>query len=291
VYIGAFKEHASPEQMLELEMLLNWQVENRGIARLPEAEVRYEVMGNRMSGDMNTALGNCILMCLMVRQFCAERNIRFRLLDNGDDATVIVEEEDVKRFMAEVKPWFLRLGFTMKVEEPVRVLEQVEFCQTHPVLIGDHYRMVRNPLTALSKDTTWKTPCLSRQGAIMEKAARNWLGAVGECGMSLCSGVPIMQAFYAHLIGAGLKSKRAVQGFGDGQSGFERMATGLRRGPRPVTAATRHSFWLAFGILPDVQVCLERVVGTLGVYQFDRRRIETDSLNLTVVPLLELNRL
>jgi hypothetical protein len=291
VYIGAFKEHASPEQRLELKTLLNWQVENRGIARLPEAEVRYKVVGNRMSGDMNTALGNCILMCLMVRQFCNERSIKFRLLDNGDDATVIVEEEDVERYMAEVKPWFLKLGFTMKVEEPVRVLEQVEFCQTHPVLIGGHYRMVRNPLTALSKDTTWKTPCLTRQGAIQETAARKWLGAVGECGMSLCSGVPIMQAFYTHLINAGLKSKRAVQGFGDGQSGFERMAVGLRRGPSPVTAATRHSFWLAFGILPDVQVCLERAVGALGVYQFDRRRIECDSLNLTVVPLLELNRL
>jgi hypothetical protein len=290
VYLGAYKAHTSQRQLQELEELLQYQVENRGVSRLPEANVRYEVQGNRMSGDMNTALGNCILMCLMVRQYCSERSIKFRLLDNGDDATVIVEECDAERYLAEVKPWFLKMGFTMKVEAPVRILEQVEFCQTHPVLVDGHYRMVRNPTTALSKDTTWKTPAFTRHGAIDERAARAWLRAVGQCGMSLCSGIPVMQAFYSHLIEAGVTSKK-VQGHGDGQSGFERMAMGLRRGPRPVTAATRHSFWLAFGILPDVQVCLEKAVGALGRYQFDRRRIEVDSLNPIVIPLLELNRL
>jgi len=286
VYLGAYS-HLSQEELSTLRELLSWQIHNKGYVRLPEADIKYQVEGNRMSGDMNTALGNCLLMCLMVRQYCQERQIQFRLLDNGDDATVFMEEEDLPRFLAEVKPWFLCKGFTMKVEDPVDKLELVEFCQTHPVNVGGTYRMVRNPIVALSKDTTWKTPCFQCDGKVSERAARTWLRAVGECGMSLCSGVPVMQAFYANLIACGPLGKRSnAQGFGDGQSGFERMACGLSRGPTPVTSDTRVSFWLAFGITPDVQVCLERGYAAAGSPHFDRPRIEVDSLNKLSIPVV-----
>jgi len=290
VYLGAYS-HLSQEELGRFRELLSWQVKNRGFVHLPEAEIEYKVEGNRMSGDMNTALGNCLLMCLMVRQYCQERQIRFRLLDNGDDATVFMEAEDLPKFLADVKPWFLRKGFTMKVEEPVDKLELMEFCQTHAVCVGGRfkhrYRMVRNPLVALSKDTTWKTPCFESSGSVSQRASRTWLQAVGECGMSLCAGIPVMQAFYSSLIRCGPGGKRSqAQGFGDGQSGFERMAAGLCRGPEPVASSTRVSFWLAFGITPDVQVCLERGFAAAGVPQFGRHRIEVDSLNKLSIPLV-----
>lgn len=284
IYRGAYS-NCSPEEKALLNNLLRWQVENRGVARLPEAVVKYKVNGNRMSGDMNTALGNCLLMCLMVRQYCQERHIRFRLLDNGDDATVIINECDLDKFLGDVKPWFLRLGFTMKVEEPVRIIEQIEFCQTHPVRVGGSYRMVRNPLVALSKDMMWKAPDVST-GYVVPASARAWLNAVGECGLSLCSGVPVMQAFYESHIRAGVGRKtRKPQGFGDGESGFERMSLGLRRGPSAVTAETRVSFWLAFGITPDVQCVLESGYHAARGPEFDRRRIEVDSLNKLEIPI------
>jgi hypothetical protein len=286
VYLGAYS-HLSQEDIATLRELLSWQVKNRGFVRLPEADLEYKVEGNRMSGDMNTALGNCLLMCLMVRQYCQERQIQFRLLDNGDDATVFMEADDLPKFLADVKPWFLRKGFTMKVEEPVDKLEQVEFCQTHPVCVDGKYRMVRSPFVALSKDTMWKTPAFEANGSICVKAGRTWLLAVGECGLSLCSGVPVMQSFYSSLVRCAPPGRKSrVQGFGDGQSGFERMAYGLCRGPKPVTSSTRHSFWLAFGITPDVQVCLERGYAAAGVPKFGRHRIEVDSLNKLSIPVV-----
>jgi len=285
VYIGAYSS-CTRDEKTTLRQLLEWQVHNEGRAHLPEADLKYKIEGNRMSGDMNTALGNCLLMCLMVRQYCQERAIQFRLFDNGDDATVIVEEEDVARFMADVKPWFLKMGFTMKVESPVDILEQVEFCQTHPVLVAGDYRMVRNPLVALSKDTTWKTPALVH-GVVCSKSASTWLNAVGACGMSLCGGVPIMQEFYTYLLRHPRRTRKA-QGFGDGESGFERMARGMCRLPSHITPETRRSFWLAFGVMPDAQIAYERLIRALEVQQFCRRRIEVDSLNRIVIPVQPL---
>jgi hypothetical protein len=285
VYLGAYS-NCSAEELSSLKQLLEWQVHNEGRARLPEASLKYKVDGNRMSGDMNTALGNCLLMCLMVRQYCMERAIQFRLFDNGDDATVIIEEEDVSRFQAEVKPWFLKMGFTMKVEAPVDILEQVEFCQTHPVLIAGEYRMVRNPLVAMSKDTTWKAPALV-DGVVCSKSASTWLNAVGECGMSLCGGVPIMQEFYSYLLRHPRRT-RAAQGFGSGESGFERMARGMCRRPSHISPEARRSFWLAFGVLPDAQVAIEGLIRALAVQQPCRRRIVADCLNRIEIPVQPL---
>lgn len=280
VYRALFATASKAEREL-LSELLEWQVDNIGVARLPEAVVWYKVRGNRMSGDMNTALGNCLLMCLMVRQYCQESSIAFRLMDNGDDATVFMERSNLDVFMEGVKPWFLKMGFTMKVEEPVDVLERVEFCQTHPVCIDGRYRMVRDPLVALSKDTLWKTPGLTG-GLVDHTGACNWLHAVGECGGALCSGVPVMQEFYRYL--ANHKHSGNAQGFGDGESGFERMAQGMCRQPIAVSAEARYSFWLAFGLLPDLQESLERTINALEAQPRCRQRIVADHLNQVYLP-------
>lgn len=50
----------------ELAELLGWQLTNKGFARTTDGLIKYEVKGCRMSGDMNTALGNCMIMCALV---------------------------------------------------------------------------------------------------------------------------------------------------------------------------------------------------------------------------------
>lgn len=283
VYLNTYAKTLTPTDFKELKQLLSWQVSNRGFVHLPEAEITYEVQGNRMSGDMNTALGNCLLMCLMVKAYCDEKSIKFRLLDNGDDATVIFSRKDEGKFLDGIKGWFLKMGFTMKVEDPVYHLEGIEFCQTHPVLVGLNYRMVRNPLVALSKDCLWKAPAFIGD-AIDPVAAANWLHAVGECGGSLTSGVPVMESFYAHL--RQYHSRGKAQGFGQGESGFERMARGMCRSPQAIGPEHRVSFWLAFGILPDTQEYLESQFNNAELMDLRRHRIKNDNLNHNA--LLEL---
>lgn len=237
----------------ELAGLLEWQIDNVGTAYLPEATVKYKVRGCRMSGDMNTALGNCLLMCAMVWTYARSKGITVELMNNGDDCQVIMEKENLPTFSDGLKEWFLELGFTMKVEEPREVLEQMEFCQTRPVCVDGTWVMCRNPSVAISKDTTWKTPTSSEQ----PDHYREWMAGVGECGLSLSGGMPIMQEFYASLIRNGLSSAKNRGGPKDVASGFAAMARGMSRAYQPVAATTRYSFWLAWGIVPDSQEAAE----------------------------------
>lgn len=245
-------------QSKELRKLLKWQVYNRGIARVPEGVVRYSVDGCRMSGDMNTALGNCLLMCALVWEFCRERGVRARLLNNGDDCTLICESADEPKLRRGLEEWFLEFGFTMKVEPTVYRIQEIEFCQTHPICVDGDWVMVRDPRVALAKDLM----CLHPDTANPIPAYHAWAAAVGNCGMSICGGVPIMQEHYRRMMNLG-RANRRVQGFGSMSTGFEYLAKGMAREYRAITPETRAQFYWAFGILPDLQIALEEEIGSM----------------------------
>jgi hypothetical protein len=128
----------------------------------------------------------------------------------------------------------------------------------------------------MAKDALWKQPNFV-EGGMKLHGHKSWLHAVGSCGASLCSGVPVMQDFYTYFLSHGRDTKR-VQGFGCGQSGFEWMERGMCRNHAPVDADARVSFWLAFGITPDEQTALETHIHGLSL-QSNRPGIEVDSFN------------
>lgn len=244
VYVRSFYPQFRPK----LKKLLGWQLRNRGFARARDGTVKYEVSGCRMSGDMNTGLGNCLLMSAMVWQYCQEVGIEPVLANNGDDCVVFLEEEHVTRFQTGLKEWFLQMGFTMKIEAPVRWFEEIEFCQSHPVRSGDGWVMCRDHLRAIAKD------CVTVLPVKTERDAQRWLAAIGQCGGALADGVPVFAAFYTRL--------RSLGGVGDWkhpalETGMARMARGLGNVGRPVTDTQRVSYWKAFGCLPSHQVELE----------------------------------
>jgi len=237
------------EDAKQLAKFLECQLVNKGFASTPDGTFRYTREGTRASGDMNTALGNCLIMCAMVHAFMATGHVsKWRLINNGDDCVVIVEEEDLPAF-EHLDRFFNVLGFIMTVEEPVRVLEQVEFCQTHPVYDGCKWRMVRNVRTAVSKDSTM----LSGFKSDKEWAAYRYVVAQG--GLALCSGMPMMQQYYLTL-GRG-SSAGKIQDHRILESGFMQMAKGLESKVAPITDEARVSFWRAFGITPSEQCAWE----------------------------------
>ena len=136
----------------KLKRLLMWQIRNKGKAYTQDGELSYEILGTRSSGDLNTALGNCYLMCAMIWSLAHSLSIKIQLANNGDDCVVVMEREDVECFVHAVPEFFSRLGFRMKIEQPVDCFECIEFCQTNPVFNGASYTMVRNPRTCLVKD-------------------------------------------------------------------------------------------------------------------------------------------
>jgi hypothetical protein len=258
-------EHAlynSMYQSPELRELLAWQAHNQGRGRCTDGMVKYEVEGCRMSGDMNTALGNCLIMCAMVHAYKSEKNIPCHFINNGDDCVVIMESRYGPRFRAGLEEWFLQLGFSMTVEDPVYELEQVDFCQCRPVWTPEGYLMVRNLHRALSKDSMSLIDISTKGG--FEK----WLHATGSCGLSLTGGIPVWQEMYDLYKRSGRAGKVADHPQFD--SGFYRLAHGMNRHSSCVHPRTRVSFWQAFGVTPDDQEVAEAHFRALGTLEWQR---------------------
>lgn len=232
----------------ELAELLTWQLRNKGVGFADGQKIKYEVDGCRMSGDINTSLGNCIIMSSIVLAYFTEHGVDARLANNGDDCVVFCDRKTLPRLDG-IDEWFSEFGFVLTREAVVDEFERVEFCQAQPVLTSTGWRMVRNPFTATSKDMvsllSWNT----------EIEFDRWRGAIGSCGLSLTIGVPYWEAFYRRL--GGSIDERSVEAIRD--SGLGYMAKGVV-GDSRIGPETRYSFWRAFGLLPDEQMALESIV-------------------------------
>jgi hypothetical protein len=259
--------------------LLKMQLVNRGVAYARDGIAKYQVEGCRMSGDMNTSSGNCLLMCAMVWTYCQDHGItKFRLANNGDDCVVIIESNELRK-LDNVGTWFLEMGFKMKVEKPVYELEQIEFCQTQPVRTVNGVVMTRNPKTCFAKDLTANCPINQR------KVREAWYGCMRTGGLAISCGVPVHSSFYTMFPHSDVRLKgtemEALLG-----SGLQRSARGLKDADNTITDQARYSYWLAFGILPDEQIALEQWFSGINLGEF---LIEVDSP--MAEPVLPLNDL
>jgi len=228
----------------ELHKLLSWQLVNRGYLRTLDGVVKYSAEGGRASGDMNTGLGNVLLMCAMMHAFLSEMTSKFRLLNNGDDCVVMVEKEEAERVMSRAVTWFKKLGFTMKVEGYTDLFEHIDFCQARPVFDGVSYIMVRDPRATLDKDMLSVKPILG------ETHWKRQITAIAECGLSLAGNMPVLCAFY-DMMDLKQEVTRVYE------CGMENLSRGMKGGRRAPTAACRDSFYAAFGVTPDEQRALE----------------------------------
>jgi len=240
----------------ELRKLLSWQLETKGFGRLPDGDVRYFVRGKRMSGDMNTAVGNIILMTAMVWSFfkqyrnAAGERVKHTGGNNGDDHVLMVERCEAARIMEVMPAWFLRMGFTLVVEGSTTLFEEIEFCRSHPVLVDGEYRMVRGVVDTLSKDLVTTQPVQNSKAWLRRRRA------IGECGLALTSGVPVFQEFYSCL----LRGTEAVEAVGSQPvTGMVMLAKGMMARHHEPTDDCRVSFWKAYGIDPHHQTLLEEV--------------------------------
>jgi len=238
----------------KLKKLLSYQINNSGRGRCADGDLKFKIDGIRFSGDMNTALGNCTIMCACIWTWAKKVGVTIELSNNGDDCVVFMERVDEVRFRVGLSEWFATKGFRMDVEPTVDVFESVEFCQSKPVYNGKEYVMCRSLPTVLVKDSM----CLVQIENV--KCFKLWTAAVGMCGGSLSTGVPVMQSFYRayRRAGRGAKpSKGYIASIYKNTGQFERMGK-LSYGVREIEARARLSFWIAHGITPDVQEELER---------------------------------
>lgn len=117
--------------------------------------LRYKTDGV-MSGDITTALGNCVgatsILIAMIE--CLEkvlgRKLVVYILDDGDDFVIMGEEEDVAIVRRMIEFWFYMHGHELKVEEDVREFCQVQFCRHRPVWTARGWDLIPDPKRAIS---------------------------------------------------------------------------------------------------------------------------------------------
>lgn len=212
-------------------------------------------MNSRKSGEHNTGLGNSVITVFMVIKWCRDKNVDFRLHNNGDDWFVILESKTLSWFLDGALDYFSTNGYSMVLEEPVYEFEQIEFCQTKPVMGPLGYVMVRDPRKALVKD-------LQTYRVRTVKEHRRWAASVAECGLAMSSGIPVMQSFYRYFHRTALGSR---SGSYMNEFGRKTLSRGMCYRYTPVSDDSRYSFYLAFDIDPETQVALEQYFESVDV--------------------------
>lgn len=254
---GVYLRAAEHNERTRLGKLLSWQINNRCFGRTTDGKVVYETSGKRMSGDMNTAMGNVAIMCGLCWSWIRRCGIKVRLINNGDDCVFIMESWDVANFTRGLRQWFLDMGFALDVGQPVAVIEQIEFCQSQPVWNGERWNLVRAPNPAIGKDTT-SILQLQSTGAYF-----GWMKSVGIGGEHLAGDMPIYSALYESYQKAGKDYRELVDP--TQFSGFDQLAMLAREHGNaskfaPPSDEARVSFWLAFDVTPYEQEVIEQLI-------------------------------
>lgn len=262
-----------------LAKLLKLQLHNRGVAYCSDGMVKFQVSGTRCSGDLNTSLGNCILMCALIYAFCLEQSITAELANNGDDCVVIMESYDLIKFVNNISDFFYEAGFRLTVEEPVYILEQIEFCQSHPVNING-WIMIRNVRTCLKKDPMCLIPVQNNN------VWKKWLGAVGECGRALVPGCPVLHSFYTTFYRSGVRSSIGFKRHVFKNTSNEERSKGLIDEIRNITPESRYSFYLAFNISPAYQIELEKYFDRMIIGDLDQALVKDGLAENTPLPFI-----
>lgn len=254
VYYRCFRSTARDK----LRWLLAMQLFTKFTGRTADGYVKFTKPGGRCSGDMNTALGNVLLMCLMMADYLLTIGLtKFELYDDGDDSVLIIEERDLALVEATYFEHFFQLGFQLRLDGVVRVFEQIEFCKTHPVFDGQKWVMIRDPRVAIAKD------CISTLPHADEAVIRGWMAAVADCGEAIAGSFPVWDAFYS-LLRREAKGVKALK-LPDLESGMQINSRGMKRRFGTPTPDARVSFWRAFGWEPAKQVAYECMFDSMSL--------------------------
>lgn len=264
-----------------LHRLLQEQLYNRCRVKCDDGSFSYSVRGTLSSGQPNTSLVGVTVVVSILKGLFDTLPYKVRLVNCGDDCVLICEVRHAHNLRSLLSSWFMK--FNMYIELSTKLtqhIEQIEFCQTRPIKVGDGYRMVRDPYKGIIKDTT----CVDMLDRPV--LCSKWLNAVGRGGLATHGGIPIFQDFYKMYLRSSQfmldekLSKRQRRSLSDrkeirslAKSSMKYWGKGMCKQYSEISDETRVSFSIAFGYTPDVQVQLERYYQDFCII-FDRDAIE-----------------
>jgi hypothetical protein len=213
---------------------------------------KYSTKGTRMSGDCNTALGNCVINYGLLSTWAREAGVRAAFYVDGDDSVLIYDRKDqAKVDHLDVAKWFLQWGMESKVEV-AQQFEHCEFCQSRPVWDGIGWRMVRNPKRFMTRAEWTVQP---HQPSFIPRL----VASVGRCETACNLGIPVNQALAWSMVEAGGTQHRTWRGVDQYHRAKDEVwhPDKVERVIREVTLESRLSFFEAWGISPGEQVAME----------------------------------
>jgi len=244
----------------EFARLLSYQIHNKGSAYTKQGRIRYSVLGGRMSGDANTAAGNCVLMSCMLSAFGIWLGANFDFLCDGDDSVFFYQGPRVTD--NQVVDFFREFGMTMKIENRTTEFRSINFCQGKPCFIDGRWTLVRDPSKILSKTTI--NPKFSLVGL-----RPKLLKTIAQAELSLNRGVPVLQEYLvalrriadAHMSNRGKRDGGLLRaGWCDYRLRRDLPSDWIEFETRPVSAKAREDFSVAWGMSVSEQLHCEALL-------------------------------
>nr|AOC55063.1 RNA-dependent RNA polymerase [Pinela virus] len=229
----------------ELARLLKMQIVNRGRSK---GGVKYRTLGKRMSGDINTGLGNTIINYCIIMSWLDASSVKGHVYLDGDDSVVIIEKEDECKLVP-LENHMGALGM-VTIMDRTEDFWRAEFCQSRPVLVDGTVRFIRNPQKVLAT--------VGRSAERLDPStAAEVLRASAMCELAMNGNAPVISKF----------CRRILEHLGDGRVVFSNTQLwkaeqyGIRfKIPQggEVDPESRYTFWRAWDIDPGMQEAYEQ---------------------------------
>lgn len=242
-----------------LQQVLDLQLFNHGFTA---GGIRYKCPGGRMSGDMNTALGNCLLMLLItatVMKRLGFRHHEWNMLCDGDDTLIFVPRHMAHLCRDHFAAMFNQAGMCVKLENETTRLHEIAFCQGKIVDCYDGLKFVQTPIRSMSRSL------VSTRHYMHARAVDPVLHQIGQCELAVNMGVPVLQAYALAML------RNAKRAWTTKPTYTGRLQKAMREykahagdvRPLPVTTEARLSFEEAFGMPLWEQLWYERLFETV----------------------------
>jgi len=209
--------------------------------------ISYKTRGTRMSGDMDTGLGNSLIMWTLLKGFLHSLDIKGSIYVNGDDSVVVIERKHLG--LTANMDYFKNLGFNMKYEV-ADTLDQLEFCQARLMETDYGFTMARNPERVIGK-TGW---CVRDYG---KRRARDHVHTLGLCERAASWGVPIASAMATAFLKATPTGKYVALSPWLNDH-YNSMRKWWKTGEPKISLQTRVNFENVWGISVSEQFAIER---------------------------------
>nr|QXN75425.1 MAG: RNA-dependent RNA polymerase [Grapevine-associated RNA virus 11] len=184
---------------------------------------------------------------------------KWDLLADGDNCLLFYEPVQEEAVLSRLPKTFLEFGHEVKVETPTSVLERVTFGQSRPVKINGHYRMIRDPIKAISGMGVGYRHYAELKGGLRV------MKTIAQCELSLNTGVPVLQNYAASFLRDLSNVRLASSRVNMEDYRYEevlKLEDPVLAKETQISAETRESFELAWGLCPERQLELERITVT-----------------------------